>query len=191
MRRYHRAVGAALFLLTVAAACAARTTTTVGADARAHQAQAAAAAVPGRSLAPEPLLLIGDSIMIGARDFGNLNGLLESSGWIPEIIAEVGKGIPWALYQVDQRTTVPTNVVVELGTNPGPGVDGFQAEVQSLVDALTQRGAKKILWIPPEAIDPLKYADRADVIAQEAGSTLLVSSWPAQLRAHPEWFMND
>src|SRR4029077_10661186 len=33
-----------------------------------------------------PVLLIGDSIMVGARDIGGLQGLLEQGGWSPEIV---------------------------------------------------------------------------------------------------------
>ncbi|MGZ4121569.1 MAG: hypothetical protein ACXVQY_12515 [Actinomycetota bacterium] len=187
MVRHRRAIAAALLLLGASSlSCDARTATKVVAEPR-------ESAVPSQraSLAPEPLLVIGDSIMVGARDFGNLNGLLESSGWTTEIVAEVGQGIPWALDQVQQRASVPPVVVVELGTNPSPRLDGFETEVLALIDALRQRGAKRIVWIPPEAIDPSRYAERAQVIARASSSTVIVSSWPGQLEMHPEWFMTD
>src|SRR5439155_5382435 len=50
-----------------------------------------------------PVLIIGDSIMVGAHDIGGLQGLLEESGWNAEIVAQVGAGLPWAIQQVEQR----------------------------------------------------------------------------------------
>jgi hypothetical protein len=138
-----------------------------------------------------PILLIGDSIMVGARDEGGLEGLLEEDGWIPEILADNGREATWAISQVDLRPSVPQTVVVEMGSNPSPLVRNFAAEVQSLIDALVQRGAKRIYWIPPEAIDPTRYAERAQIVRDAASSTVFVSRWPETLLQNPAWFQYD
>jgi hypothetical protein len=136
-------------------------------------------------------LLIGDSLMVGARDIGGLEGLLEETGWIPEVVAKVGAGVPWAMQQVDDRVSVPHIVLVEMGSNPGPGLGDFPNEVQRLIDALTAKGARRIVWIPPKARDPMKYNDRDAVIEQAASSRVLVSGWPKLLELNPQWFGGD
>jgi lysophospholipase L1-like esterase len=138
-----------------------------------------------------PLLVIGDSITVGARDIGLLPGLLELGGWNAEIVAEVGVGTPWALQQVEPRVSVPRVVLIELGSNPGPGLDGFESEVHQLIDALVARGARRIIWIPPEGRDPTRYADKDAAIARAAGSRLIVSTWPARLEQNPQWFGDE
>ena len=138
-----------------------------------------------------PLLVIGDSITVGARDAGNLRGLLDTRGWNTEIVAEVGQGVPWALQQVEPRLVVQRIVLVELGSNPGPGLGNFENEVRELIDALVARGAQQIVWIPPEARDPARYAEKAAVIARAASSHVIVSRWPATLEQNPQWFGDE
>jgi lysophospholipase L1-like esterase len=138
-----------------------------------------------------PLLVIGDSLTVGARDIGLLPGLLELGGWNAEIAAEVGVGTPWALQQVEPRVSVPRVVLVELGSNPGPGLDDFENEVHQLIDALVARGARRIIWIPPEARDPTRYADKDAAIARATSSRLIVSTWPARLEQNPQWFGDE
>jgi lysophospholipase L1-like esterase len=129
--------------------------------------------------------------MVGARNEGGIEGLLEEDGWIPEILAENSRETTWAINQVELRPSVPQIVVVEMGTNPSPLVRNFAAEVRELVDALVQRGAKRIYWIPPEALDPQRYAERAQIIHNAASSTLIVSGWPDVLLNNPYWFQAD
>jgi len=145
----------------------------------------------GSPLKIVPLLVIGDSITVGARDVGLLPGVLEVGGWNAEIVAEVGVGTPWALQQIEPRVAVPRVVLVELGSNPGPFIDDFESEVHQLIDALVARGARRIIWIPPEARDPTRYAEKDAAIARAASSRLIVSTWPARLEQNPQWFGDE
>jgi lysophospholipase L1-like esterase len=144
-----------------------------------------------RPLTIVPLLVIGDSITVGARDIGLLPGLLEIGGWNAEIDAEVGVGTTWALQQVESRASVPRVVLVELGSNPSPLLNDFENEVHQLIDALIARGARHIIWIPPEGRDPTRYAEKDAVIARAASSVVRVSSWPAKLEQNPQWFGDE
>ena len=158
------------------------------------QATSSARPFPDTTASPfkiVPVLLIGDSILVGARDIGSLQGLLEGSGWNAEIVAKVGQGVPWGLQQVEPRLVVPRIVVIELGSNPGPLLNDFENEVGQLIDALVARGARHIIWIAPEARDPTRYADKDAVIARAAGSTVRVSGWPAKLEQNPQWFGDE
>jgi len=145
-------------------------------------------ASPTRSLVPRDIFIIGDSLMVGARDIGGLHGLLEESGWIPDIVSQVGAGLPWAMQQVEDRVSVPRVVLVEMGSNPGPGLGDFPNEIEHLLDALAARGARRIVWIPPVARDPTRYAERDDAIARAATGRFLVSRWPGLLEQNPQWF---
>lgn len=138
-----------------------------------------------------PVLIIGDSIMVGAHDIGGLQRLLEESGWNPEIVARVGAGLPWALQQIDERLVVPRIVVVEMGTNPSPLLGNFENEVHQMLDDLAARGARHIIWIPPEGRDPTRYQEKDAVVAAAAGSTMHVSGWPKLLEVNPQWFGDE
>jgi lysophospholipase L1-like esterase len=137
-----------------------------------------------------PVLIIGDSIMVGARDIGGLQGLLEQSGWNPEIMAQVGAGLPWAIEHIEVRLVVPRIVVVEMGTNPSPLLGNFENEVRQLLDDLSIRGARHIIWIPPQGRDPTRYQEKDAVIAATAGR-ITVSGWAKLLETNPQWFGDE
>jgi len=137
-----------------------------------------------------PVLIIGDSIMVGARDIGGLQGLLEQGGWNPEIVAQVGAGLPWAIQQVEPRLVVPRIVVVEMGTNPSPLVGNFENEVRQMLDDLSVRGARRIIWIPPQGRDPTRYQEKDAVIAA-AGGRITISGWAKLLETNPQWFGDE
>jgi lysophospholipase L1-like esterase len=134
------------------------------------------------------VLIIGDSIMVGARDIGGLQGLLEQSGWNPEIVAQVGAALPWGVQQVEPRLVVPRIVVVEMGTNPSPLLGNFPNEVQQMIADLVARGARNIIWIPPVGRDPMLYADKEAVVARAASGQMTVSGWPMLLEQNVQWF---
>ena len=138
-----------------------------------------------------PVLIIGDSITVGARDIGGLQGLLEQSGWNPEIVARVGASLPWAIQHVEQRLVVPRIVVVEMGTNPSPLPGNFEFEVRQMLDDLVARGARHIIWIPPEGSDPTRYQEKDAVIAAAVNSHMLVSGWAKLLETNPQWFGDE
>jgi lysophospholipase L1-like esterase len=135
-----------------------------------------------------PVLLIGDSILVGARDYGDLEQELIDAGWEPEILAESGRSVLWAIEQIEAREHVPRHVVVELGTNPGSDLGTFPDDVQTLVGLLVERGAERVEWIPPHHADPERYAEKARALIDAADDTLSILDWPGVLALHPEWF---
>ncbi len=151
-----------------------------------------AAPVP-RSPHGGPLLAIGDSLLVGAVEHGDLGLRLTGDEWEPEVVAETGRSTRWAIDQVRQRDTVPRYVVVVMGSNPGYSSAGFADEVQTLRDALVARGARRIVWIPPQHTDPGRYAEK-DAILHEADRNdprLVVPDWGAVLDANPQYVGGD
>lgn len=147
---------------------------------------------PQRTRSDQALLVLGDSITVGARDAGGLVDKLTEDGWIPDVVAEVGKTVPWAIDQVEQRDEVPRVVLVALGTNPSPLLRDFADEVDELLDALRERGARTIAWIPPRAAEPERYAERVSVLrAADDEGRLVLSDWDVLTEGHPEWFHTD
>lgn len=136
------------------------------------------------------MLLLGDSILVGARDFGGLEGGLRARGWVPEILAEEGRAVSWATGVLETRDRVPMVVVVALGSNPGPGPEGFAADVDALVEALTRRGAARIVWIPPVHADAERYAARQAILS-DAARPVEVAGWPARVGRNPGWLSGD
>lgn len=140
---------------------------------------------------PRPLLVLGDSIVVGARDYGDLVTQLAADAWVAEVVAEQSRTVAWAVERVRERARVPAVVVVGLGSNPGPGLGTFPDEVAMLLDELRQRGARRVLWIPPHHIDADRYAERLEALRAIQDPRLLVADWPVVLDEHPEWFQGD
>jgi lysophospholipase L1-like esterase len=140
----------------------------------------------------EPLLILGDSLTVGARDYGELGARLTEDGWVPEIVAEKGQVVDWATQQVLARDEVPRDVVIALGSNPASDPSGFEDDVDALLDALRQRGARAMLWVPPYGTDPERYTARQEVLRGFADrARITLSAWPQTLASHPEYFTGD
>ena len=188
-----RAIAGVLAIISLTGACG----TAIHPDNPRPDAAAIATVEPTADTSPfsqfhlTPALIVGDSIMVGARDIGGLQGLLDQSGWNADIVAQVGAGLPWAIQQVEPRLVVPRIVVIEMGTNPSPLLGNFENEVHQMLDDLVERGARHIIWIPPEGRDPTRYQEKDDVIAAAASSQMHVSGWAKLLEMNPQWFGDE
>jgi hypothetical protein len=151
------------------------------------------APAPASAAGPrDPLLIVGDSLCVGARDFGaNLTQTLRDIGWDPEYACQVGMPMSWGIDQVRARAAVPATVVVALGTNPGPTETDFAARLDTMRTELRSRGAQRIIWVD--------FTNRADAYATK-NRELLVSAyvhgdfavdWASQIRPNPQWFALD
>ena len=155
-----------------------------------------ASAVESASIGPvpagEPLLVVGDSLCVGARDHGGgLTGALRRVGWEPEFLCASGEGLPWGIAQVRERITVPATVVVALGTNPGSREPDFPQRIATLRSDLVARGAVAIVWVD--------FADRSGgyddknqtlrAFAARRGDGVV--RWSAAVAPHPGWFRSD
>lgn len=168
---------AVLFSIVATVAVGASSVVTAGAD---------------RADRGDPLLVLGDSLCVGARDHeGNLTALLRARGWDPELVCEEGAPLGWGIEQVRRRKSVPGTVVVALGTNPGPVEERFPDRVAQMRDALRSRGAREIIWV--------NFSDRADQY-RDKNEDLLRSAeanhehyvdWAAQVHENPQWFHRD
>ena len=83
--------------------------------------------------------------------------------------------------------------MVALGSNPGFSSDGFAEDVQALRDLLVERGARRIVWMPPYNTDPERYREKIEILkaADLADRRLVVPDWGAVLDANPEWVRSD
>ena len=141
-----------------------------------------------------PVLAIGDSLMVGADRHGHLGAIVALDGWELETIAENGRSVSWAIGEIEDRDTrVPRHVVVALGSNPGFSSDGFADDVQEFRDLLVERGARRIVWMPPYHTDPDRYREKIEILkaADLADRRLIVPDWGAVLDSHPEWVRSD
>jgi lysophospholipase L1-like esterase len=148
---------------------------------------------PVRSPRGGALYLIGDSILVGAQSHGDLGLRLTEDQWEPEVLAEEGRSVRWAIDQVRRREAVPRYVVVVLGSNPGYSSAGFTDDVQTLRDALAARGARRIVWIPPHGSDPGRYSEKNSILREldRTDPRLVVPDWGAVLEQHPEYIGDD
>lgn len=126
-----------------------------------------------------PALAIGDSLLVGAIEHGNLANKLFEDSWTLETVAEEGRTARWAVDRVRELAAVPRYVVVVLGSNPGHSSAGFTDDVQSLRDALVARGARRIIWVPPHHANSDRYAEKIRILgeADAKDARLVVPDW--------------
>jgi lysophospholipase L1-like esterase len=156
-------------------------------------AESAAPPVTSRVEPRGAVLVIGDSLTVGARDLGGLRGLLEADGWDPAVVARTGASTSWGLARVEAMSAVSDVVVVELGTNPGPHVRDFAAEVDGVVAALVERGARRVLWVTPHHADGGRYDQKAAVLLAAADDhpQLEIADWRTVAERHRSWMDPD
>lgn len=131
------------------------------------------------------VLVLGDSLTVGADLFGDLERQLRRAGFDDvAIIAEEGRDTSWGIEQVEELETVPDLVVVELGTNPDDDSAGFAELVSSLVVALRTRGAERIAWLTPVHGSDDRYDDKVAIISSAAGIDL-VADWATIVHDDP------
>jgi lysophospholipase L1-like esterase len=143
------------------------------------------------SEASRPVLVIGDSLTVGAELWGDLEAVLAEAGWRAEIVADDGQAVDWGIEQVRDRDTVPDVVVVGLGTNPGGSAETFPDDAATMVAELTARGATTVLWWPPGDVSDRGRVARANALRAAAGGALVVPDWPGELARHPDWLSRD
>ncbi|MGH9138419.1 MAG: SGNH/GDSL hydrolase family protein [Acidimicrobiales bacterium] len=150
--------------------------------------EASPAAGPDRGA----VMVIGDSLTVGAGAEGGLDERLRAHGFDPAVVAVPGQDVSWGLDEVVARTSVPSLVIVELGTNPDANVAGFAEQVNALVAALRDHGAEHIAWLTPIHTVIRRYEDKIDVLeAAAAAGAIVVADWRAVVVDHPEWMSRD
>jgi hypothetical protein len=137
------------------------------------------------------VLVVGDSLTHGATSFGDLEGRLERAGFDDvDVVAEDGRDVPWAIGQVEDLRAVPTLVVVELGTNPGPDTGGFADDVSEMVTLLRSRGAVRIAWLTPVHGRDDRYDDKVAILEAAEGIDT-VADWASIVRDDPSRLAAD
>jgi hypothetical protein len=85
-------------------------------------------------------------------------------------------------------------VVVVFGSNPTPAVDGFDAEVRTLVESLIDRGAERVVWVPPVGVGTtFDYTDKARLLREvtDGYDQVEVIGWDREVQDHPELVSGD
>jgi hypothetical protein len=138
------------------------------------------------------VLVIGDSLCVGAHRWADLEGKLAADGWRPELVCKIGEPLTWGIEQVRSRHRVPSAVVVALGTNSGPGTLGFSAQVDIMFAELRARGATEVVWITL-ADAAGRYEAKSQVIRDAVRSRpwARVADWAVVIGPNPHWYLAD
>lgn len=139
------------------------------------------------------VLVLGDSLTIGA-DKAGLTRTLRADGWTVDVDADVGRSTRGGIYALQvQHPTVPSTVVVELGTNPSADIGTFAAEIDTMLSELAARGATRVLWLTPHHRDDNRYAAKSAAIEAAAAKNpmLAVADWASVAVGHREWMLAD
>jgi hypothetical protein len=141
--------------------------------------------------ADDAVLVLGDSLTVGASTMGGLEGRLRGAGFDEvEVIAEEGRDTDWGLGEVEALDAVPPTVVVALGTNRSANPDGFAEVVAEVVAALRARGAVRIAWITPVFATDDRYQEKIDVL-EAADGIDLVADWAEVVHDDPAIVSGD
>ena len=143
-----------------------------------------------QSVDPEGVLVIGDSLTNGANMFGDLEERLADAGFDEvDVVAQDGRDTDWGIRQVRRRESVPPVVVVALGTNPGPEVDGYEVAVTTMLDELRLRGAEEIVWVTPVHGSDDRYGEKVAILRATPG--LDVADWASVVHDDPRRLAAD
>ncbi len=141
---------------------------------------------------PEPqadVLVLGDSLCVGAAGVGGLRDLLVRADLTADLRCTVGVPLATGLAVARSMPTVPPVVIVELGTNPSRSTSAFRADALALVQELRARGAVAIRWLTAGTTTPGRYDEQNAVVRSLSGVT--VADWAAVLAADPTLFHED
>ena len=141
--------------------------------------------------ADDAVLLVGDSLTVGASSMGGLDALLRAAGFDHvQVIAQEGRDANWGLAEIEALDAVAPLVVVELGTNRSANPAGFPEVVDEIVAALRARGAVEIAWVTPVFATDDRYEEKADII-EAADGIDLVADWAEVVRDDPTIMSSD
>ena len=144
----------------------------------------------GERVDPAGVLVIGDSLTNGAQLYGDLGDRLADAGFDDiEVVAQDGRDTEWGIRQVRRRESVAPVVVVELGTNPGPELEGYRDAVTTMVDELRLRGAEEIAWVTPVHGRDDRYDDKVDILRATPGVEVL--DWASVVHDDPRRLAAD
>jgi lysophospholipase L1-like esterase len=145
------------------------------------------------SAAPKPLdrrlLIVGDSVMLGAHE--ELAARLGATGWqVTPILAESLHTYDAPALVDDNRQAVGDVVVIGLGTNDGQTPGQFAGWIDGLMEHL--RGVKRVFWVNlPEFADWVPAANAEITAARQRWRHLRVIDWGARAAQDPSLRYGD
>lgn len=148
--------------------------------------------------APPGVFVVGDSLTVGASQFGGLEDKFVDAGFSPAVQARTGRGVPWGLSVLQaQGRALPGTVVVALGTNDvaaGRSVQSFADHVDAIMS--TVGPTRQVLWLNLDMQGPPWGAQAARfnrVLAERTGRypNLAVADWNSYVDANRSWVVSD
>jgi lysophospholipase L1-like esterase len=144
------------------------------------------------------VLVVGDSLTVGATDYGGLRSKLEDAGFDATISARSGRGVQSGLSVLQGAGSLPGAVIVALGTNDvasGRSTKSFAALVDDVME--TVGDDRLVLWVNLD-LDGTTWgaaqAARFNRVLQEKSWTygnLAVADWQSFANDHDSWLAAD
>lgn len=145
----------------------------------------------------DAVLVVGDSLTVGAADFGGLRTKLADAGFSPTISARTGRGVQWGLSVLQSAGgDLPSTVVIALGTNDvasGRTTKSFGTMVDDVMK--TVGSDRFVLWINIDLDATTWGAEQAArfnrVLGEKANKygNLAIADW--QTFAADAWLASD
>jgi lysophospholipase L1-like esterase len=147
----------------------------------------------------DAVLVVGDSLTVGAADFGGLRSKLEDAGYSPTISARTGRGVQGGLSVLQSSgSALPSTVVIALGTNDvasGRSTKSFGALVDDVMNTVSSD--RFVLWVNLDLDATTWGAEQAArfnrVLGEKANKyeNLAVADWQTFAADHDAWLASD
>jgi len=145
------------------------------------------------------VFVVGDSLTVGARDFGGLRSKFANAGYEATVEARTGRGVEWGLSVLrNQGRSLPSTVVVALGTNDvasGRSTPSFGELVDRVMAAVGPN--RIVVWVNLDLDDTswgaAQEARFNRVLRERAGQhdNLAVADWDSYLDGNRSWLAGD
>lgn len=144
------------------------------------------------------VFVVGDSLTVGASEFGGLSDKFADAGYRISVVARQGQGVKWGLSTLQNTgRSLPAVVVVGLGTNDvasGRSVESFGEYVDAIMD--TVGDDRTVVWMnldmqgPPWGSQAARY-NRLLLERTGRHSNLEVADWNGYVDQNRTWVVSD
>ncbi|MCZ7536460.1 MAG: hypothetical protein M5T61_11500 [Acidimicrobiia bacterium] len=148
-------------------------------------------ATPRRPPAPAPpdprILVVGDSVLLGARD----DVVSRLSGWETTVDAEVGRSTVGGLDVLRrERERIGDLVVVHLGHNDGASRELFRTRIDEVMAELS--GVERVVWLDLVEFDAwVAGANEELAAAASRWPNLEIAPWQSVATSDPTYLYSD
>lgn len=143
-----------------------------------------------------PILILGDSLVVGAVNYGGLSGKLKTAGFTRyKIVREIGRPISWGSLQLRKSRSTgfsPGRIFMELGTNDLKATTTQQGYQQKIDNFMNEANGVPVMWSTgvifsePGLVSSDTFKKALDESLKKYPN-LSILDWASYAKLHREW----